>query len=251
MNIVSLFDRSGNAVRPWALEGFTCYCFDIEQTERNEQYGKGKILYLEADLSDIDVLAYIVYGLQPKFLLGFPPCTHLAVSGAKHFEEKMFENPSFQHEAVDLCRTVEFVGELCECPWFLENPVSRLSTLWRKADHYYHPRDFGGYLSPDDTHPTWPEYIPAQDAYMKLTCGWSGNGFIFPKEKPVTAITSVSENGIKGSMTFKLLGGKSDRTKEIRSETPRGFALAVRIANMPIVLFNAAAQRRRELGEIW
>lgn len=228
MPVVSLFDLSGNMLRPWAFGGHTCYAFDLaQQNERVEEYsGGGKIIFLRSDLNDNSELLYIICKLNPYILFGFPPCTHLAVSGAKHFYSKLLDNVNFQEEAVDLCRTVELVGECCSCPWMLENPVSMLASLWRSPDYYFDPRDYGGYLSDNDIHPRYPEYIPPRDAYTKMTCVWSGNNFIMPPKRPVPALVVVREDGGTGSLAFAKLGGKSTRTKEIRSETPRGFAWA-------------------------
>jgi hypothetical protein len=110
-------------------------------------------------------------------------------------------------------------------PYMVENPVGRLSTIWRKPNHYFDPCDFGGYLSDvKAAHPRYPNIIPRFDAYTKRTCLWTGNGFIMPSPKPVKPIS-------KDSPLHTKLGGKSLRTKNIRSETPRGFAHAVFEAN--------------------
>ena len=65
-----------------------------------------------------------------------PPCTHLAVSGARWFKDKVIE----QAEAL------EFVRLLLEAPIdriALENPVSILSTRIRKPDQVIQPWQFG------------------------------------------------------------------------------------------------------------
>lgn len=217
--IVSLFDESGNAVRPWAEAGHTCYCFDRLNTGAVEAFASGgSIARLYADLTDSETVQRII-ALKPVHVMGFPPCTDLAVSGAKHFETKAAADPLFQYKAVALCRVVETVGETCGVPWFAENPISMLATLWRKPDYYFHPWQFGGYLPVGDTHPRWPQYIVARDAYKKLTALWVGGGWKLPRLAPVAPAEGYS-------IQFKKLGGKSAKTKRIRSETPRGFAIA-------------------------
>ncbi len=65
-----------------------------------------------------------------------PPCTHLAVSGARWFKDKVEE----QKEALD------FVRFLMEAPIdkiALENPVSIISSKIRKPDQYIQPWQFG------------------------------------------------------------------------------------------------------------
>ena len=108
-----------------------------------------------------------------------------------------------------------------DIPYFIENPVSVLATMWRKPDYRFHPYEYGGYI-PDDQaeHPRWPEYIAPRDAYPKNTCLWTGFGFVMPWTDPVEPEQGHSRQHLK-------LGGKSQRTKDIRSATPRGFATAV------------------------
>jgi len=69
-------------------------------------------------------------------LLAFPPCTHLAVSGARWFKDKEAE----QEEAL------EFVQKLLDAPIpliALENPISIISTRIRKPDQIIQPWMFG------------------------------------------------------------------------------------------------------------
>lgn len=69
-------------------------------------------------------------------LIVFPPCTHLAVSGARHFYRKAEE----QAEAL------MFVKELLEAPVpkiALENPVSIISSWFRPPDQIIQPWQFG------------------------------------------------------------------------------------------------------------
>ena len=67
-----------------------------------------------------------------------PPCTHLAVSGARHFEAK--RESGVQQEAL------EFVRKLLESSIpkiALENPVSIISSVIRKPDQIIQPWQFG------------------------------------------------------------------------------------------------------------
>lgn len=221
--VVSLFDESGNALRPWAEAGFQCFAFDILNQGNVETIGGGSIEFVNADLFDRELVGRII-DLKPRFVMGFPPCTDLAVSGAAWFEAKRRVNPNFQDEAVALARTVETVGEACNVAWFCENPISVLSSLWRKPNYIFSPNEYGGYLPEDDVHPRWPDYIAARDAYPKKTCIWSNDKFVMPPRK-VIAI----EPGY--SVQHRKLGGKSAKTKQIRSEGPRGFLKAVKIYN--------------------
>lgn len=221
MIIYSLFDESGNMLRDWAKAGYQCYAFDLlNESKRVENYGKGNIFYVKADINNIDFTLLF----KPCMIFGFPPCTDLAVSGARHFKNKAAKDPKFQDKAVALARKVETWANFFKCPWFLENPVSVLATKWRKPNFIFHPYEYGGYLPKKDKHPRWPQYIKPRDAYPKKTCIWHGNGFIVPKKKPVEVDNNYSSQ-------YSKLGGKSAKTKQIRSETPRGWAKAVYLAN--------------------
>jgi len=225
VTVVSLFDESGNMGRPWAERGAAVYCFDTQNKNTVKHTdGGGIMFFFDNDLNDDAVIQNIHEIVRPDIIFGFPPCTDLAVSGAAHFENKRIKDVNFQINAVSLARQVEKLGNLTGKPWFAENPVSVLSTMWRKPDHMFHPYEYGGYLPEDDVHPRWPDYIAPRDKYRKKTCLWTGNGFIMPLKK------SVGDPGADSAQHSKL-GGKSAKTKQIRSETPRGFAQAVMEVN--------------------
>lgn len=226
---IFLFDYTGIMAKPWADAGYLCYCFDGQHPKGVSKSGHENILNcgmwfnneVTGDLSllDVDKIKAIA-GDECAFVFGFPECTDLAVSGAAHFATKRDNNPFFQDEAMVLVKLVKLVGEEYQCPWALENPISVISSLWRKPDYIFHPYEYGGYLPEDDAHPFYPEYIKPRDAYPKKTCIWSGGGFVMPEIKPVECDPGYSDQ-------HKKLGGKSLKTKNIRSATPRGFALAV------------------------
>lgn len=228
--VLSLYDYTGYAVKPWAKAGFDCYCFDIGHKIANhnnwEYYGIGKICYKHVDLHDINNLGKIadLFRIRRvKFIMGFPVCTDLAVSGAAHFEKKSYDkHPLFQYEAAEHAMRIEQLAKFLNAPYMIENPVSRLSTLWRKPDYSFNPYEYGGYLTDNNAeHPDFPEYIKPYDAYPKKTCLWTGNGFVMPDKK------EVPWEDQHYSLQHLKLGGKSDKTKMIRSATPRGFAQAV------------------------
>lgn len=94
--------------------------------------------------------------------------------------------------------------------WLLENPVGRLATLrperLGKPVMYFNPCDYG-------------------DNYTKKTCLWGD--FIPPLPLFIGEDRSVEPEKVcsQGSWLMKL-GGSSERTKELRSMTPRGYARA-------------------------
>ena len=224
--VLSLYDYTGEALVPWAEAGYSCIAFDIQHDDTvTDVFGSGgSIKYVKADLHDQNTLNKIAVQFQFEnvvFGMAFPVCTDLAVSGAAHFKAKFERDPEFQNKAASYAKMCAQMFNELGVPYFIENPVSVLSTLWRKPDHSFHPYEYGNYIHDDEAeHPRWPDYIAAKDAYPKKTCLWTGNGFTMPWTDAVEPEDGHSRQHLK-------LGGKSMKTKNIRSATPRGFAKAV------------------------
>lgn len=71
-------------------------------------------------------------------IIAFPPCTHLAISGARYFPEKRRDGR--QQSAIDFF--MKFAS--AECPKIaIENPVGIMSTYYRKPDQIIQPWQFG------------------------------------------------------------------------------------------------------------
>jgi hypothetical protein len=83
-----------------------------------------------------DVLGILWQGWD--MMISHPPCTHLSVSGARHFDEKRADGR--QQKAI------EFFLELARAPIpriAIENPVCIMSTVWREPDQIIQPWQFG------------------------------------------------------------------------------------------------------------
>ena len=231
---VFLFDYTGIMAKPWADAGYLCYCFDGQHPKGVTPGDHVNILNIglwfidqfafpSGELKNLERIKRFTGG-GVSFVFGFPECTDLTVAGARHFEKKRKKNPKFQLEAMQLVKMVELVGDGLDCSWGIENPVGVISTMWRKPDFKFNPCDYSGYLSEDDEHPLYSGIYPKRDLYNKNTCIWHGNGFIEPVKKRVEPL-------FKDNPGWKFCGGKSLKTKNIRSATPRGFAQAVFEAN--------------------
>lgn len=232
---VFLFDVTGLMALPWAKAGYQCYCFDGQHPEGVSissvhpniinigVWFCDQFAFPEGERVNINKVRAIT-GDGVSLVFGFPECTDLTVAGARHFESKRKINPRFQFEAMQLVKLVYMVGENLNCPWALENPVGVISTMWRKPDFKFNPCDYAQYLPNNDEHPVYPSIYPARDMYNKNTCIWHGNGFKEPIKKRIQPLQ-------KENPGWKLCGGKSLKTKNIRSATPRGFAQAVFEAN--------------------
>ena len=229
--VISLYDYTGVAVRPWAEAGHTCLCYDIQHEGSKVELvaGGGSIHYLKADLYNVEtnVLLHEEHLNEDViFAMAFPVCTDLAVSGAAWFKAKAEKDPKFQKKAVQNAVRCSQIFKSWGVPFYIENPVSVLATQWRKPDYRFHPYEYGGYIKAgQEVHPLYPEYIAPMDAYSKRTCLWTGGDFIMPEKKPVEC------HNFGNSTQHAKLGGKSMKTKNIRSATPRGFAEAIYQAN--------------------
>jgi hypothetical protein len=202
-----LCDESGIMARPWLEAGYPCIIVDAKHEPG--AHTEGLLTKVGAD-----ILHYLPPRTSYAFAAAFPPCTDLAVSGAQYFQDKGLAALASALALVNRSREIlEWTG----APWMIENPVGTLSTYWRTPDYSFDPCDFGGYLTPPG------------DAYTKKTCLWTGGGFAMPWPKPVAPQRVNSQ----GSWLMSL-GGRSERTKALRSKTPEGFARAVFSTNQPM-----------------
>jgi hypothetical protein len=204
--VVSLFDETGNMVLPWAEAGFLCYCVDLRHPAG--EHREGNIIRVGADVRE-----WLPPYAAVKMIFAFPPCTHVAASGARWFQDKGLGSLI---EALQLFDAALRLAEWTRAPYFIENPVGTISTYWRKPDYTFDPCDYGGYLN------------PPVDAYTKKTCLWTGNGFIMPETKWVLPI--------EGSRMHRL--PPSIHRAALRSMTPKGFAQAVFKANCGLISKN-------------
>ena len=55
--VISLYDYTGEALRPWAEAGYECFAYDIQHsTSTTSIHRSGSITYAHADLNDLDTL---------------------------------------------------------------------------------------------------------------------------------------------------------------------------------------------------
>ena len=115
-------------------------------------------------------------------IIAFPPCTHLAVSGARHFEQKRKDGR--QQQGIDFF--MKFVN--ADCPRIaIENPIGIMSSIYRKPDQIIRPWMFG-------------------DKFTKSTCLWLKG---LPKLEP----TNIVEKGEFIEWTCKKTGKKKRQAK--------------------------------------
>lgn len=148
-----------------------------------------------------------------KIMIAFPPCTHIAVSGGAWFEEKRKDGR--QQEGID------FFLKMCNAPIqkkAIENPVSIMSTVYRKPDQIIQPYYFGDSIN--KTTCIWLFGLPKL-LHVKTPDLFSSQTHV-EKEAP----KYVSKKGENIYSLQALSGGLKDR-KKIRSKTFPGIAKAM------------------------
>jgi len=72
-------------------------------------------------------------------VIAFPPCTHLAVSGAAHFAKKRADGR--QQEGIDFFMQFTKLNHVPKVA--IENPIGIMSKIYRKPDQIIQPYQFG------------------------------------------------------------------------------------------------------------
>lgn len=196
---IFLCSKTANMAEPWAAAGVECYCVDVQHSIRREM-ADGKVHFVWGDArswrppEDLNII----------FVAAFPPCTHVAVSGARDFEKK---GGNMLRDALETFEACRMAGAWSGAPYMVENPVGVLSGLPHigKPDHYFDPCDYG-------------------DPWTKKTALWTGNAFRMPEKRRVEPV--------EGSKMHTMAPGEERADR--RSETPKGFANAVFWANAPL-----------------
>jgi hypothetical protein len=211
VNVISICDRTGIAVQPWAEAGYPCTLIDIQHPRGVSRH------------ENITVVGASVYELHPyhrwmpqgpvAMVFAFPPCTDLTFSGQRWRREN---GPSATAEGFrlfaacwDLCR---FYEKERGAAWCLENPKG-IPNSWCKPDHVFHPWQYG-------------------DNESKETHLWSGGGFIMPAPSVLLKPADVQQS------VWEMAPGPERANK--RSQTPPGFSRAVFDVNEPAIRKRAA-----------
>lgn len=135
-------------------------------------------------------------------IIAHPPCTDLAVSGARWFAEKIADGR--QQRSIEFF--MRFTDINCDHV-MIENPVGIMSRLWRKPDQIIQPYMFG-------------------DPFEKKTCLWLKG---LPHLAPTKVVEPPPRQQVKGGKslpTWYSNAKHADRAR-IRSKTFPGFAEAM------------------------
>ena len=122
MKILVACEFSGIVREAFAKRGHDAWSCDLLPTEIPGQHLQGDVLEIIKDGWDL--------------MIAHPPCTHLAVSGARWFKDKKQE----QEEALNFVRRLMNapIAQIC-----IENPISIISSKIRKPDQIIQPWMFG------------------------------------------------------------------------------------------------------------
>jgi len=202
--LLSLCDVTGNFAQPWVDAGYTAILVD---PQHGITHWDGTVLKVAATVLEAmplirDYLPRIV------FVAAWPPCTDMAVSGARWFEGKWKADSAFFAKAVSVAEQCRTVAEMTGAPFLVENPVSTLAQVFGAASHSFDPWQYTA--------------LEAGDNYTKRTNLWTGGGFVMPAPQVLAGL------GVPDNRIHRASG--PDRAN-VRSVTPMGFARAVYAAN--------------------
>ena len=187
MKILIACEFSGTVRRAFAKKGHDVTSCDLLPSDDNSKD------HYQGDV--FDLLNNNKYDL----MIAFPPCTHLAVSGAKHFAKKREDGR--QQQGIDFF--LQIVN--ANIPKIVvENPVGIMSTLFRKPDQIIQPWQFG-------------------DNAQKTTCLWI-------KDIPCLKHTNIVDKGeFYTSPSGKRLPKwySDNKSSKVRSKTFQGIADAM------------------------
>lgn len=186
MKILIACEESGIVTKEFRLLGHEAYSCDILATS-----GKHPEWHIQCDVTPL-------LKEQWDMIIAFPLCTHLAVSGARHFKQKREDGR--QQQGIDFF--MQFTQ--LSCPKIaIENPVGIMSTIWRKPDQIINPWQFG-------------------DAFSKKTCLWLKG---LPKLTPTQIVDKGDLADYKNGYRMQQWITKPD--SKARSKTFKGIAKAM------------------------
>ncbi len=179
MKIAVICEFSGIVRNSFTKVGHDAISFDLLKSETPGKHIKGDVRELSMN-----------YWEKFDLAICHPPCTHLAVSGARWFKYKKKE----QKEAL------EFVRWLMDLPVeriAIENPISVISTQIRKPDQIIQPWQFGH----GETKATclWLKNLPNLQP-TKIVEGRESRIHKMPPSKDRGKLRSITYEGIAKAM---------------------------------------------------
>lgn len=259
--LVSFFDHSGAWARPfWNSGDWDVHTFDLKDGDDIRELTSAEECCDRWDTIDGILIAV------PCTEFTTAAAQYWPTKDADGRTAAALDLLRISFQIVDLFRPTDpdYYAEGGSFFWALENPVGRLPSLvdvWPCADldeqaggaggfygwtdnpfrpRYFNPCDFAGHLPGIDAQAAELDRIRMKNgvavtadeaafvlewnAYTKKTGLWGD--FRFPEKRAIDPVRCCKQGS-----PLQRLGGKSDRTKDLRSNTPEGFAEAFFEAN--------------------
>ena len=205
--ILCLCDLTGIMAKPWVDHGYKAILVD---PQHGFDHSDGQVTLLAKTVEEaMPEIQHVISDDSIAFVAAFPPCTDMAVSGARWFESKRLRDPLFQARAVQVAEQCRTICRMSAAPWFVENPRSILSNVFGRPQHTFQP--------------FWYTAYAPEDNYTKLTCLWHDDLFRMP---PRNQDLTLGDPDVK-----RIWFASGKNRGNFRSKTPRGFAEAVYAAN--------------------
>jgi site-specific DNA-cytosine methylase len=200
LRVLVACEFSGIVREAFKAKGHDAWSCDLLPTEIPGQHIQGDVLEILNDGWDL--------------MIAHPPCTHLAVSGARWFKEK--QSDGRQQSGIDFFMKL-IAAQIPKVA--VENPVGIMSKKFRKPDQIIQPYFFG-------------------DSCQKATCLWI-------KNLPLLSPTNIVDRGLiyvdprgnkhggvhtmraKRAYSSLMLLAKNEERWKIRSRTFQGIADAM------------------------
>jgi hypothetical protein len=196
MNVIVAGEESGVTRDAFAALGHNAWSCDLKPSRRPGQHYQGS-------WHDIHWASF-------DLLIGHPECTHLAVSGAHRFAEKVADGR--QQAAIEEFMFLANAPVRMKC---IEQPVSIMSTLYRKPDQIIQPYHFGHDASKKTCY--WLTGLPLLRGTLFVP------GRIVGEDKRGKTIVRWANQTDSGQNRL----GPSEKRAEMRSETFQGIADAM------------------------
>jgi len=165
------------ALRNVGVEAYSC---DLLETS-----GDNPEWHIKGDVSKILNMGW-------NAIFAFPPCDHLAVSGARWFKEKIADGR--QQQGIDFF--MMFANHDCPVK-VIENPIGIMSKKWRKPDQIIQPWQFGNPFQKSTC--IWLEGLPK---LIPTKIVEKGEFYISPSGKKLPKWYSDNKNAKVRSKTF-------------------------------------------------
>ncbi len=178
MKVLVACEYSGVVRDAFIAKGHDAMSCDLLPTESEGPHYQGDVC---------DVINY-----PWDLMIAHPPCTHLSVSGARHFKAKRMDGRQQSAVSFFMMLAKTDIPQIA-----IENPVCIMSSMWRKPEQIIQPWEYG-------------------HGETKATCLWLKN---LPLLQPINIVEGRDDR-------IHKLPPSADRWK-LRSTTYQGIATAM------------------------